>query len=135
VFTRKPRIFYTLSGVPSRTYPLSQDPERFLGEAEQAGIEYVVLDRVDRLGAFYVGSVVRASPQAFCTLAGIEGADGVRTEILGIVGADRADTTDDERDEGQVVIEVCPPDMLRETPRELPAYTASRLPLLALPTP
>ena len=135
VFTRKPRIFYTLSGVPSRTYPLSQDPDRFLGEAEQAGIEYVVLDRVDRLGAFYVGSVVRARPQAFCTLAGIEGADGARTEILGIVGADRADTTDVERDEGQVVIEVCPPDMLRETPRELPAYTASRLPLLALPTP
>lgn len=135
VFSRKPRIFYTLSGVPSRTYPLTPDPERFLDEAERGGIRYVVLDRVDGLGVRYVGSVVSARPEAFCTLAGLQGADGGRTEILGILGREAEASERRGAEEGTVIVDVCPPGMLRSTPRELPPYTTSRLPLLALPRP
>jgi len=133
VFSRKPRIFYTLSGVRSRTYPLSPDPERFFREAREVGVSYVVLDRIDRLGGAYVGAVVRDRPWAFCGLAGV-GEGEVRTQILGIVegavdpggGAGGAST---------VALAACPPRMVRTEPRPLPAYSAARLPLLALPSP
>jgi hypothetical protein len=132
VFSRKPRIFYTLSGVQSRTYPLSPDPERFVREARELGISYVVLDRVDRLGGAYVGAVVRDRPWAFCGLAGV-GEGEIRTQILGIV--------DDAVDPGAVVdastitLAACPQSMVRLEPRPLPPYSTARLPLLALPAP
>ncbi|GMR13833.1 MAG: hypothetical protein BMS9Abin29_2052 [Gemmatimonadota bacterium] len=135
VFTRKPRIFYTLSGVPSRTYPLSRDPERFFREADAAGIEYVVLDRVDQLGELYVGSVVGARPEAFCSLIAARGADGGRTDVLGILGPDASGVPAAESDQGEVSIQACPPAMVRAVARDLPPYSASRLPLLTLPRP
>ena len=133
VFSRKPRIFYTLSGVRSRTYPLSADPERFFREAREIGVSYVVLDRVDRLGSAYVGAVVRERPWAFCVLAGVGEGEG-RTQILGIVegavdpggGADGA---------SNITLAACPQSMVRLEPRALPAYSAARLPLLSLPLP
>jgi len=135
VFTRKPRIFYTLSGVPSRTYPLSRDSERFFREARDAGIEYVVLDRVDQLGGLYVAAVVGAHPEAFCSLIAARGADGGRTDVLGILGEDLSEVPAAEPDQREISIQVCPADMVRDVARELPPYSASRLPLLALPKP
>ena len=134
-FSRKPRILYTLSGVPSRTYPLSQDPARFFSAAEAAGIQYVVLDRVDQLGGLYVASVVRSRPEAFCSLTSIRSRDGGSTEILSILSEVPSDTSEVEAAREQITIAGCPADRLREVPRELPPYTASRLPLLALPKP
>ncbi len=136
VFSRKPRIFYTLSGVRSRTYPLSADPERFFREAREVGVSYVVLDRVDRLGGAYVGAVVRERPWAFCGLAGV-GEGEVRTQILGIVegAVDRPDGTDGLDDASTITLAPCPQSMVRLEPRPLPAYSAARLPLLALPSP
>ena len=133
VFSRKPRIFYTLSGVRSRTYPLSGDPERFFREAREIGVSYVVLDRVDRLGGAYVGAVVRDRPWAFCGLAGV-GEGEVRTQILGIVeGA--ADPGGGDDGAPTISLAACPQSMVRVEPRPLPAYSAGRLPLLALPSP
>ena len=136
VFSRKPRIFYTLSGVRSRTYPLSPDPDRFFEEVRAAGVTYVVLDRVDRLATAYVGPVLMARPEAFCGLLGV-GRREVSTQILGIVDEaatkTEADTVDDTT--GGVGIVPCPEGMLRSEPRSLPPYTTSRLPLLALPSP
>ena len=136
VFSRKPRIFYTLSGVRSRTYPLSRDPDRFLEEARAAGVSYVVLDRVDRLATAYVGPVLMARPEAFCSLIGV-GRGESSAQILGIVDdvatRTEADAVDDTR--GGVGIVPCPEGMLRSEPRSLPPYTTSRLPLLALPSP
>jgi len=132
VFSRKPRIFYTLSGVSSRTYPLSSDSERFFREAREVGASYVVLDRVDRLGGAYVGAVVQDRPWAFCGLADV-GEGEVRTQILGIV--------QDEVDSGGAIgaqtiqLAPCPQSMVRLEPRSLPDYSAARLPLLALPAP
>ena len=132
VFSRKPRIFYTLSGVRSRTYPLSPDPERFFREARELGISYVVLDRVDRLGGTYVGAVVRDRPWAFCGLAGV-GEGEIRTQILGIV-EDAVDPGAVD-DASTITLAACPQSMVRLEPRPLPLYSTARLPLLALPTP
>ncbi len=135
VFSRKPRIFYTLSGVKSRTYPLSPEPDRFLEEARAAGISYVVLDRVDGLGNAYVVPVLRARPEAFCGLVGI-GREQVTTQIFGIIGVPETPRETDGAAEGaEAGIGQCPDDMLRTEPRSLPPYTTSRLPLLALPAP
>ena len=133
VFSRKPRIFYTLSGVSSRTYPLSSDPERFFRDAGEAGVSYVVLDRVDRLGGAYVGAVVEARPEAFCGLVSV-GRGDVRTEILGIVG----DPAEHEAAAGPgeaITLRPCPQAMVRSEPRVLPPYSASRLPILTLSSP
>ena len=136
VFSRKPRIFYTLSGVTSRTYPLSPDPDRFFEEARAAGVSFVVLDRIDRLGGMYVVPVLTARPEAFCGLAGV-GRSEPLTQIFGIVDAGatgaEADPVNDPTD--GVGIVPCPAGMLRSEPRRLPPYTTSRLPLLALPSP
>ena len=133
VFSRKPRIFYTLSGVRSRTYPLSTDPERFFREARELGVSYVVLDRVDRLGGAYVGAVVRDRPWAFCGLAGV-GEGEIRTQILGIV-EDAVDPRGDTDSASTITLTACPQSMVRLEPRPLPAYSTARLPLLALPAP
>jgi hypothetical protein len=136
VFSRKPRIFYTLSSVSSRTYPLSPDPDRFFEEARAAGVSYVVLDRVDRLASAYVVPVLRARPEAFCGLVGI-GSAQVTTQIFGILGEAAATAQADgvEGEGEEVGIGQCPEGMLRAEPRSLPPYSASRLPLLALPSP
>ena len=133
VFSRKPRILYTLSGVRSRTYPLSSDPERFFREAREVGVSYVMLDRVDGLGEAYVGAVVRDRPWAFCGLVGV-GEGEVRTQILGIV-EDAVDPGGEVIGGSAIRLAPCPQSMVRLEPRSLPAYSATRLPLLSLPSP
>ena len=133
VFSRKPRIFYTLSGVRSRTYPLSADPQRFFREAREVGVSYVVLDRVDGLGDAYVGAVVQDRPWAFCGLVGVGGGE-VRTQILGIV-EDAVDPGGGVTTGSAIRLAPCPQSMVRLEPRSLPAYSATRLPLLGLPSP
>ena len=133
VFSRKPRILYTLSGVRSRTYPLSADPDRFFREAREVGVSYVVLDRVDGLGEAYVGAVVRDRPWAFCGLVGV-GEGEVRTQILGII-EDAVDPGGGVPRGSAIRLAPCPQSMVRLEPRSLPAYSATRLPLLALPAP
>jgi len=133
VFSRKPRIFYTLSGVSSRTYPLSPDPERFFQDAREAGVSYVVLDRVDRLGGAYVGAVVQARPDAFCGLVSV-GSGDVRTEVLGIL-EDVGELEAAGGAPGAITLRPCPEAMVRSEPRVLPPYSASRLPILSLSSP
>jgi len=125
-FTRKPRIFYTLSGLSGKTYPFTTDPDAFFAEADSLGVRYVILDRIDRLGYGYVAEVVRARPERFCSLAGI-GSQAPRTEILGLLPATAA--------AGEEGIGACPDTMVREVPRELPPYESQSVPLLSFATP
>jgi len=132
VFSRKPRIFYTLSGVRSRTFPLSADPDGFFAAAREAGVSYVVLDRVDRLANAYVVPVLRAHPEAFCGFLAI-GTEEATTQIFGILeGAARDDPPDPAEGTG---IAECPVEMLLPEARSLPPYTTLRLPLLVPPSP
>ena len=117
VFSRKPRIFFTLSGVSSRTYPLSTDPERFFRDAADGGVSYVVLDRIDRLGVDYVGAVVREQPEAFCGLVSV-GREDVRTNILGIIG-EGVGLESVGYPQEVITLRPCPEAMVREEPRVL----------------
>ena len=69
VLTRKPRIFYLFGGPAGRTFPFTQDADRFLAAAESVGADYVLLDEVDRIGLFYIPRVIAAEPGAFCHVA------------------------------------------------------------------
>lgn len=83
VLTRKPRVFYVLSGVPSRTFPFSDDPEAHLTLAGEVGARYELFDQWDGLAGRYVARAVGARPGAFCAARSF-GADG-STVLLGIL--------------------------------------------------
>jgi 4-amino-4-deoxy-L-arabinose transferase-like glycosyltransferase len=85
VLTRKPRIFYALSGVPSRTFPFDSDPDALLAVADETGADYVLLDEWDGLAGAYVGGAVAGRPGAFCYMRsfGRPGAGGA--QLLGIL--------------------------------------------------
>jgi anhydro-N-acetylmuramic acid kinase len=71
VFSRKPRLFYVLSGgIRSLTFPLSDDPVLFFSQVETAGIGYLVLDRTDALAPTYLLPILQARPERFCSVTG-----------------------------------------------------------------
>lgn len=76
VLSRKPRLFYVLSGHPGRNFPLSREPDDFFRAALDARARYVVYDHVDDLADLYLGPVLLRRPDAFCVMRslGIEGA-------------------------------------------------------------
>lgn len=104
VMSRKPRLFFVLSGVPSRTFPFSGDPEAQLSGAEVVGASYVLLDEWDALAGRYVGAAVQARPEAFCVMRTF-GAGG-RTLLLGIT-PDRQGGAGG-REGGGVLLDPCP---------------------------
>ncbi|MEE3137612.1 MAG: glycosyltransferase family 39 protein, partial [Gemmatimonadota bacterium] len=55
VMTRKPRLFYLMSGLTSRTFPFDDNPGIQLAEADLVGARYVLLDNWDGLSSRYVG--------------------------------------------------------------------------------
>jgi hypothetical protein len=85
VYTRKPRLFYVLSGVKARVYPLTQDPAEFLDAALAGGTSHVVMDYLDRLGSYYLAPVIQGRTGAFCSLVGFGDPSVSRTEIFGVL--------------------------------------------------
>ena len=129
VLTRKPRIFYVLSGVPSRTFPFEADPQALLTLADELGAEYVLLDEWDGLAGAYVGGAVAARPGAFCFVRsfGRPGAGGA--QLLGIlpVGARASGTTAAE----EVRIDACPGRYVAGPgPADQSSSASTRIPLL-----
>jgi len=111
VFSRKPRLFYVLSGVKGRVYPMVQDPEVFLEEARAQSVDYVVLDYLDRLGAYYLVPVIQDGTASFCSLVGFGSLESSRTEIFGLLPPEEAtfgDSATDVETEAVVVnLRVC----------------------------
>jgi hypothetical protein len=107
VLSRKPRLFYVLGGVPSRTFPFRTGAEPQLTAAAAVGARYVLLDEVDGQATRYVGSAIRERPGAWCALRGF-GAEGggVGTQLLGILPEGRRDGSLPAS--GEVRIEPCP---------------------------
>lgn len=68
VLSRKPRIFYVLSGIPSRVFPFDDDPAVQLTEADRLGARYLLIDRWDGLAGRYLGGALQRYPQAFCSV-------------------------------------------------------------------
>jgi hypothetical protein len=104
VLSRKPRMFYVLSGRPSRTFPFSDDPAVQAAEATAVGAAYVLLDEWDGLAGRYVAAAVQARPEVYCAVRAF-GSSG-RTLLLGFL--------DDEgsggrREDSGVLLDSCPP--------------------------
>ena len=55
VMTRKPRLFYVLSGIPSRVFPFDDDPAVQLTEADRLGARYLLLDQLGRARGAVLG--------------------------------------------------------------------------------
>ena len=132
VFSRKPRLFYVLSGgIRSLTFPLSDDPIRFFSQVEAAGIGYLVLDRTDALAPTYLLPILQARPERFCSVTGWGDPQGIRTELLGILpGAVEAPPTPTSGEEEAISIPLCDPGYVTATPRPEIPYSSSSIPLL-----
>jgi hypothetical protein len=127
VLSRKPSIFYVMSGVPSRTFPFSLDPEVLFAEARATGARYVVLDQWDGQAMTFVGEAVARRQEAFCAVGGFDPrSGGAGTLILGIM----LDVPpSDGLPEPSVSLDRCPPAMLGDVTSPIPDYSSSSIPL------
>ena len=123
VVTRKPRIFYVLSGVKTLSLPLTSDPEIFLGTAREKGAQYVTLDRWDGLARYYLGNVLDARPDAFCGITGVKVNGEMGIQLLGIQEGGQGP------EEGY--LPQCPGEMVRKEPRDRSSVSPGVIPLLA----
>jgi hypothetical protein len=132
VLTRKPRLFYVLSGVPSRTFPFDSRPEVHLDLADEVGARYVLLDQVDGLATRYVGGAVRTQPAAFCYVHSF-GAQGQASRLLGFRPPGERTAGGVDPADGAVRIQGCPAEYVAPS-GEGPGYSwssaSTRIPLL-----
>jgi hypothetical protein len=134
VFSRKPRIFYLLSGRPSLTFPYSPDPADFYGLAGEAGITHVLVDRVDVQSSRFVIPVVTTEMSRFCEAMGWTASQGGQTGLLGILVRSGVAGTDPgvEPETGPMGFSVCGPDRMQPEARPWPDYSSSNsIPLLS----
>lgn len=133
VLARKPRIFYVLSGLHSRAYPLTDDPSAFYDAAREAGARYVLVDYLDRLGGLYLIPIIRETPGGFCYIAGF-GDQESQTLLFGILREEeREPAAEVESGEGYFTLDMapCQPSLLREPPGKLPPPGSRVIPLLS----
>lgn len=126
VLARKPRIFYVLSGVPSRTFPFTDDPGVHLALGDEVGARYELFDQWDGLAGRWVAPAVGAWPSAFCAVRSF-GAEG-GTVLLGLTPpAERGDRV---AGGDQVSVTGCPTGYVAGTGEAPYASSSSRIPLL-----
>lgn len=126
VVTRKPRIFFVMSGMKSLSIPFATDPDEFLQRARQGGGGYLTVDLLDSVSRYYVLPVLRDRLASVCAIVQ-EGSRGeLGTQILGLVdggeGAGEGET---------FALYVCPEEMLRGAPRGRGVSDPWEIPLLA----
>ncbi|HEX6911070.1 MAG TPA: hypothetical protein VF142_11780, partial [Longimicrobium sp.] len=81
VLSRKPALFWSASGLPGRTYPLSREPEVFFRAAREARARYVLLDDLDQVATGYLTPILMRRPAAFCVVRSLGPA---RATLMGI---------------------------------------------------
>lgn len=81
VISRKPRLFFALSGRRGLIYPFSRDPAEFFAAAAGSGARYLVLDGLSVLTARYLSPAFIERPRAFCVMSA---ARPDRSAVLGI---------------------------------------------------
>ena len=129
VMTRKPRLFYLMSGLTSRTFPFYDNPSVQLTEADRVGAQYILLDNWDGLSSLYVGRALQQNPQAFCSVRGFGSRQG-STHLLGI--KDEASRSESAQLQTQEIrLGVCPASYIRGDPDERYLSSSStKIPLL-----
>lgn len=128
VLTRKPRIFYVLSGVPSRTFPFVEDARTHLDLAESLGTRYELVDQWDAQSNRFVVAAVGNDPAAYCSVRGF-GADG-GAQLLGILPAEGRGQGFVNPD-GSIAIGGCPPQYMQGDGTAPYDPSSSRIPLLS----
>lgn len=68
VLSRKPRLFYVMSGLQGRNYPMASTTEALLATADSAGARWVVFDQLGGLAQRYLAPALLQRPRAFCVL-------------------------------------------------------------------
>jgi hypothetical protein len=66
VISRKPTLFFAVSGYRSRMYPLSAQPDSFFRAAREVGAKFVVVDQIADLAPAYLYPVLQARSDDFC---------------------------------------------------------------------
>ncbi len=113
VMTRKPRIFFVLSGLPSRTFPFDQDPAVHLSQADALGARHVILDQVDNLAMHYLGGAIQRYPSAFCAIRGFGQGSGIGTQLLGILQQEDRGEGNADPQAAEVRVQGCPDSYVR----------------------
>lgn len=113
VISRKPRLFFALSGHRGLIYPFSEDPAEFFAAAADAGARYVVLDGVSALTTYYLRPALLERPHAFCLMRA-SGAD--RAAVLGI-RPERSAEPPGQAGPAAPRLQRCPDDYWRAKPR------------------
>lgn len=129
VMTRKPRLFYLMSGLTSRTFPFDDNPGVQLAEADLVGARYVLLDNWDGLSSRYVGRAVQQNAQAFCSVRGFGSRPG-GAHLLGI--KDEASRSESVQLRTQEIrLDVCPGSYIRiDLDDRYLSSSSTRIPLL-----
>jgi hypothetical protein len=125
VVTRKPRIFFLLSGHKTRSIPLVIGWEEFRHRLPGDGAVYLTLDRWGGLTGRYVIPILREQPTAFCWVAPAgDSADGA--QLFGVMAGEESLAGG-----GDAGIAPCPSDWMRSQPRPWLRGEPGDIPLLA----
>jgi hypothetical protein len=125
VVTRKPRIFFVLSGVKTVSLPLTSDAREFLASAREKGASYLTMDRWDGLASYYLPGVLAQEPGSFCYLTGVETGGQMGIQLLGIRPGGPGGEV-----EGAEELGTCPGEMASGRPPWDPAPSPWEIPLL-----
>lgn len=107
VLSRKPRLFYAVSGFRGRIYPFSDQPADLVEAAREAGAHYIITDALGGLSQLYLVPAILSRPDAFCVMHALPGG----TAAIGIL-PDAAARTDRPRDPNADV-PACSPEFWR----------------------
>ncbi len=136
VLTRKPRIFYVLSGVRAEVFPFSDRPEVFLDAVRTTGADHAVADRLDAQASRYLVPVVIARPGLFCVARSFGGDGGGATHLLGVLPDSLREERSTPSDAEGVSLRPCPTPSTEGTegggtaPRAVPDPRDPRIPML-----
>ncbi len=129
VFSRKPRHFYVLSGLPSRTFPFDTDPDAHLTLADDLGVRYVLLDEWDVQTTRFVGAAVLGRPRAFCYVRAFGQPGWGGAQLLGILPPEDREGAGEGFEVG---LASCPPAYWADVVEDYsPSTSDGRVPLLS----
>lgn len=118
VLSRKPRLFYAVSGFRGRIYPFSDQPAELVRAASEAGARYAITDGLGGLSQLYLVPAILGRPEAFCVMHALPGG----TAVLGILPG--ADTIADRPRDPNASVPACSPEFWHPDAR--PAGAAAR---------
>ena len=131
VLSRKPRHYFLLSGLASRTFLFAEDPVEHLALADRLGARYVLLDSWDGQARRFVAAAVTRWPTAFCFVRGFSDPSGAAAQLLGIRAPDQRGAPP-SGSAGPVQLEACPADYLTAVGSD-PAYSPSPMSSTTVP--